>query len=128
MKKNVFSNEGGFTLIEIIAVLVLLGILAVVAVPRYMSVMEEAKDKAAVAAVAEGMARVNAWYGSYILANGAVPDSTNVPVDTVFGTDAGDFTLAYTAQTNDVKVDASGNSGTSVADGTASGVVPYPLT
>ena len=129
MKKNILKDEEGFTLIEIIAVLVLLGILAAVAVPRYMSVMEEAKDKAAIAAVAEGQARVNAWFGSFILSNGKVPAQGDVPGDdNIFGTDAGDFTLSYTAQASDVKVDAVGNTGTSVEGGTASDLVPYPLT
>ncbi|WP_413815482.1 type IV pilin protein, partial [Desulfobotulus sp.] len=34
-RKSLMRNQEGFTLIEIIAVLVLLGILAAVAVPRY---------------------------------------------------------------------------------------------
>ena len=46
-------NQRGFTLIEIIAVLVFLVILAAVAVPRYLILQDEARKQAAQAAIAE---------------------------------------------------------------------------
>ena len=45
-------NQKGFTLIEIIAVLVILGILAAVAVPKFVNMQEKAKEYAVQGAVA----------------------------------------------------------------------------
>lgn len=60
-------DKKGFTLIEIVSVLVILGILAAIAVPKYYDLQEEARKKAAAAAVAEAQARINLAFAQYVL-------------------------------------------------------------
>lgn len=57
MKKSPLRNERGFTLIEIIAVLVILGILAAFAIPKYVDMRESAIVSAGKAAAMELSAR-----------------------------------------------------------------------
>lgn len=64
-------SQRGFTLIEIVMVLVLLGILAAVAVPKYFDLQKEAEQKAMQAIAAEYMARFTGWFAKNIL-NGGV--------------------------------------------------------
>ena len=91
------ANQKGFTLIEIIAVLILLGILAAVAVPKFMDLTTEAKKQAANAAVAEGMARANLYIAKSILSSGgAIPTGASAAAAlNADYTDAGDFSIAY---------------------------------
>jgi prepilin-type N-terminal cleavage/methylation domain-containing protein len=67
------KNEKGFTLIEIIAVLVILGILAAVAVPKYIDLSAQAKISAAQSEVAELKSTLNLGYYRFFMANGYAP-------------------------------------------------------
>jgi prepilin-type N-terminal cleavage/methylation domain-containing protein len=104
MKKLLKKNQKGFTLIEIIAVLVILGILAAVAIPKYFAMQNEARNKAVQAALGEAKARVLQYASQYLLQNGSWPGAY-----TTLSTDGGDFTFAYTYGASTMTVGATGN-------------------
>ena len=56
--KKLMRNNKGFTLVEVIAVLVILGILAAVAIPKFFDMQETAREKAIAAAIEIGRAHV----------------------------------------------------------------------
>jgi len=127
------SNQKGFTLIEIIAVLIVLGILAAVAVPRFMDLTTDAKKQAANAAVAEGVARANMLIAKGILSSGgSIPTAASVVADlNASYQSAGDFSISYagaggggTAGT--ISVSGWGVSGNVVDGGTVSKAFDMP--
>lgn len=65
--RKLLKNEAGFTLIEIIAVLVILGILAAVAVPKFFDLQSKARDEAAFSATSELKVRVSQYFTKELL-------------------------------------------------------------
>jgi prepilin-type N-terminal cleavage/methylation domain-containing protein len=69
------SREKGFTLLEIIAVMVILSILAAVAIPKYVSVDESARQRALDAGISELNGRETlTWSNEKISASGWISD------------------------------------------------------
>ena len=96
MEKKILKNEKGFTLIEIIAVLIILGILAAVAVPKFLDLTEEAEQKALEGAVAAGMSTASMSYGQLALSNGAAPTTVQVATKATANPPASDeFTYTF---------------------------------
>ncbi len=90
--KTVLSDASGFTLLEIIAVIVILSIIAVVAVPRYFDLQEEARNKTIKTGLAEAIGRVNGHFAEALLA-GSMPWEVDLRA-AVLGTNLGDFVLS----------------------------------
>jgi prepilin-type N-terminal cleavage/methylation domain-containing protein len=96
------SNDG-FTLIEIVAVLVIMGILAAVAVPRFFNLQDRAREKAIYTAVSELKTRVTQSFASQLL-DGKTPDTVTYEVADI-GVGLGrDYLIENWDATDDVKI------------------------
>ncbi len=103
-RKNPLKNEEGFTLIEIIAVLVIMGILAAVAIPKFFDLQTKAREKAIYTAMSELKVRVNQAFAKQLL-EGATIGGIDYSAATV-GTDIGeDFDVTtWTPNATDITV------------------------
>lgn len=69
MLKKKLRNQKGFTLIEIIAVLVILGILAAVAIPKFLDLQDDSRRAGARGFVAAAQSAISMGYASFLLGN-----------------------------------------------------------
>jgi prepilin-type N-terminal cleavage/methylation domain-containing protein len=75
--KGMFSplkNQRGFTLIELVIIIILIGVLAAVAVPRYVDLRENAVAASAQATLDAGRAAVMLDFSDQVLNNGTYVD------------------------------------------------------
>ncbi len=113
--KRVMGKKDGFTLIEIIAVLLVLAVLAAVAVPRYLSLVDDARTRALDGALAAGYSQLSLTYAQLALssATGTPPTADALAAAATANPPEGDFTYGFAADGNDITVtvtDAEGNS------------------
>jgi prepilin-type N-terminal cleavage/methylation domain-containing protein len=96
-KHRIGMGQEGFTLIEIISVLVLLGILTAIAVPKYLSLQQDASNSAAAAALAAGISNANQVFAQQLL-RGTTDNGAQLAAllnGNAAYTTAGDYTLQF---------------------------------
>jgi len=134
-RRHLLRSQDGFTLIEIISVLVLLGILAAVAVPKFFNLQTQARIQAVNAALAEGVSQVNQASAKFLLINGTPPVNltslTGLPTPnnlvTPYNPSGSDFTLTFANATgHSIRITATGNPGTTVASAKGNKTIPLP--
>jgi len=132
LMKIIKKNEKGFTLIEIIAVLVIMGILAAVAIPKFFDLQARARQKAIYTALSEMKVRVNQRFASALLDGVAV--GSVLYAESLVGTNLGnDFEInnwGWGATSTQVSFDLTyfPNPGSSLNAVTQSAVLELPQT
>jgi MSHA pilin protein MshA len=99
MNKSIKAAQGGFTLIELIVVIVILGILAATALPKFASLSGEARLASLNAAKGSLSATSAMTHGKYLVAPGGTikVEGTDVTMNTTSG---------YPAVTSQAQADA----------------------
>jgi len=108
-------KQEGFTLIELVIIIVVLGILAAVAIPRYQDITAEAREASARAALGGLRSGVTIFYANQAVTTGTATWPTLIQLET-FGT-----VMAQGVPKNPYQADA--NAPDSICTGVVRGVL-----
>ena len=115
-------GKRGFTLIELVMIIVILGILAAVAIPKFLDLQNEAKEAACKGALGGLRSAVSIWYANNaasgttawpatsdittMMMHGVPPnpynDSTAITTSASKATNAGDFGWVYNTTSGEI--------------------------
>jgi prepilin-type N-terminal cleavage/methylation domain-containing protein len=70
MRLSNLNRQGGFTLIELVIIIVILGILAAVAIPRYQDITAQAKEASCRGALGALRSGISIWYANKAVTTG----------------------------------------------------------
>lgn len=77
------NNQRGFTLIELVIIIVILGILAAVAIPKYQDISSEAREAAARGALGSLRSGVTIFYANQAVTTGTATWPSQIQLQTV---------------------------------------------
>lgn len=112
-------KKSQFTLVEIIAVLLVIGIMAAVAIPKFVNIATEAKQGIAQAGINEAKATFSVAYAKAYLANaGGAVTAANVITASGISSPAtfGDVSVTFVADAQDIDLTATYDGGPTVTD------------
>jgi len=80
------SKQKGFTIIEVISVILILSLLVAMAIPKYNDLIQQAKAASAKGEVAQMKSTLNLAYAKLLLANAKAPTSAAEIIEAALGT------------------------------------------
>ena len=85
---RILKNQKGFTLIELVIIIILIGVLAAIAIPKYVDLRNNAVEAASMATLDAGRAGVALNFADDIIGSGSYADPfpDTSAADTVLGT------------------------------------------
>ena len=96
---NNLSREDGFTLIELMIVVAIIGILSAIALPSYLESMQNSRRSDAQDALIEASQRMEVFY-----ARGATYTTNLADIKASSSSDEGYYTIAISAETNSCSI------------------------